>query len=493
MRTTLKLGPLEIEIEASGPPAEVPGGWIIDPGDVTISHPLGPTRFYRHGWHSWAVTHWASLDSPPLDTPELYRFQSEDARIQDGVHHRGSWVGALEAPGGQALVLGAIGLDASVEATETTLSGKGLSEPVQWFLGFGDPEATLERYARLLGERFGSRAVDPGHVWCSWYSYYTNITEDDMMEVLDGLEGLPFDVVQIDDGWQRQVGDWTVNEDFPSGMTSMATTISERGYRPGLWMAPFIALEGSEILAAHPDWFIGGAEEPVVAGFNWDRKYYGLDITNPAVEKHVRDVIATAVEWGYTYLKLDFLFAAAIPGQRFSPEVGPETAYRRAVEVVRQAAGEDTYLLACGSPIVPSLGIFDGMRIGQDVAPDWEPGPKVTPIHYSAPYTRFAVSNSHARLWLSPVVAVDPDVVYFRSKSNNMTQEQIGLLADIASVCSFVATSDPPHWLTGEERQALLEYLSAPRAVQRIDRYRFTIDGREVDFEAASLDAPPSR
>ncbi len=74
-------------------------------------------------------------------------------------------------------------------------------------------------------------------------------------------------------------------------------------------------------------------------------------------------MIETAVEWGYTYLKLDFLFAAALPGERFDPSVGPETAYRTAFEVVRQAAGEATALLACGSPIVPS-GCLTGPLFG---------------------------------------------------------------------------------------------------------------------------------
>lgn len=491
MRTTLNLGPISIEVDAPEPISAVPDGWLTVADHITLEHPFGTTRFYRHGWHSWAVTHWASLAAEPLQAPDQFRFQSEDGRIQDGVHHRGSWVGAVEGPEGQALVLGALGFDAYVEADEATLSGHTQAGPVEWFIGFGNAEDLLERYAVLLGERLGSRAHDPGPVWCSWYSYYTEITEPDMLEVLDGLEGTPFEVVQIDDGWQREVGDWEVNDDFPSGMAAMASTIADRGYRPGLWMAPFIALESSEVFRRHPDWFVGGADEPVVAGFNWGEKYFGLDITNPEVQTHVRDMIGTAVGWGFSYLKLDFLFAAAIPGRRFDPSVAPEKSYRSAIEVVREAAGDTTYLLACGSPVVPSLGLFEGMRIGQDVASDWEPAPDVMPVHYSEPYTRFAVSNSHARLWLASVVAPDPDVVYFRSRSNNMNEAQMQLLADIASVCGFVATSDPPHWLTDQERGAMVDYLNAPRQVRRIDRYRFEIDGREVDFRAASLDAPP--
>ena len=50
----------------------------------------------------------------------------------------------------------------------------------------------------------------------------------------------PFDVVQLDDGFQSEVGDRLVtNEKFPSGLAGVADSISAAGFRPGLWIAPF--------------------------------------------------------------------------------------------------------------------------------------------------------------------------------------------------------------------------------------------------------------
>ncbi|MEE1757743.1 alpha-galactosidase, partial [Streptomyces sp. SP18BB07] len=47
-------------------------------------------------------------------------------------------------------------------------------------------------------------------VWCSWYEYFTSVTEDDIHENLRAIDtlDLPIDVVQIDDGYQSALGDW---------------------------------------------------------------------------------------------------------------------------------------------------------------------------------------------------------------------------------------------------------------------------------------------
>lgn len=98
---------------------------------------------------------------------------------------------------------------------------------------------------------------------------------------------------------------------------------------------------------------------------------------------------------------------------------------------------------------------------------------------------RNAVVNTVHRLWQSPLLEVDPDVVYFRSRLNLLTEQQQGLLRDLADVCGFRAVSDPPGWLLPEELKAMEAYLTGRPEVRRLGRYRFALDGREVDFGAA--------
>ena len=49
----------------------------------------------------------------------------------------------------------------------------------------------------------------------------------------------------------------------------------------------------------------------------------------------------------------------------------PPISVRAGFEAVRRGAGDDTFLLGCGAPLGPTIGVVDGMRIGPDVAPWW--------------------------------------------------------------------------------------------------------------------------
>jgi alpha-galactosidase len=113
----------------------------------------------------------------------------------------------------------------------------------------GHPNAQLERYGDALAREMGARvpAVTPAG-WCSWYYFFTQVTEEDVVRNLRFLEQhrreLPVQTVQIDDGYQADIGDWlTVNEKFPRGMAWLASEIKRAGYTPGLWLAPFLLAE----------------------------------------------------------------------------------------------------------------------------------------------------------------------------------------------------------------------------------------------------------
>ena len=66
--------------------------------------------------------------------------------------------------------------------------------------------------------RSGARVDAPYQVgWCSWYHYFHDVTEDHIRSNLALAAEWPFDVFQIDDGYQAAIGDWLItNEKFPS-------------------------------------------------------------------------------------------------------------------------------------------------------------------------------------------------------------------------------------------------------------------------------------
>jgi alpha-galactosidase len=142
-----------------------------------------------------------------------------------------------------------------------------------------------------------------------------------------------------------------------------------------LWLAPFIVHPGSRLAADHPGWLLRGRwGRPVNAGFLWGTFATALDLTHPDAVQHTKDVIHTAVEdWGFPYLKLDFLSAAALPGRFTDPTRTRAQVLRAALEAARQAAGEQTVLLGCGCPLGPAIGLVDAMRISADTSQRWRP------------------------------------------------------------------------------------------------------------------------
>ena len=491
MQTILELESLTIpaQVESFQP---IQGGYVLGGNQLALLHPFGYTKFYRHGFHSWSLSCWLDLDNslePPVVKP-LYPQFDHPALLAD-YPFTGSGVGALQGPDGRALLLGALGLDARVKADDQVLRGSaevGAGATAEWFLAYGEEQAVFARYAQLLMERLGTpKSTHPWHaqpprVWCSWYSVFTNISEELIHNTMAGLQGLPFDVFQLDDGWQVSMGDWEANPKFPSGMLALARSIRGAGYTPGLWLAPLIVQPKSSMFQNHSDWLLrDGQGQPVPAGHNWGDLFYALDVTLPVVQNWLSELIQKVVNWGYGYLKLDFLYAAALPGVRHMDLPG-ETAFRLGLEVLRKAAG-DAYLLVCGAPILASLGLADGMRIGPDVAPYWDNPERSQHLHdHTGPSTLNAIRTCLGRLWLRPVVQIDPDVTFFRTRFNLLLPHEMDLLRTLTHITGFRATSDLPFWLDPGERQALHDFLVTSPQIERLSYYRFLVAGQEIDF-----------
>jgi alpha-galactosidase len=476
---------LALEFDGPGAPQAADGGLILPPGRVALLHGLGDALFYRHGQNSWSPCGWRRLSDPPLRIANPQRRVTADDDVwDDPARHHSSAVAALDAGDGSVLLLGALGLGTPrLQADRDTIAGWYEHGAAPWFAAYGPEEEVFAAYTRQLATRLGSSDRRAGNVWCSWYAYYEGITEQQLAKDIDDLRGLPFDVVQVDDGWERMVGDWQPNDRFRSGMRALADRITDAGMTAGLWLAPFIALPSSELARNHPELLLRDERgAPVIAGHNWGTGYHALDLSRQDTLDHIAALTRRVVhEWGFRYLKLDFINAGAVPGERAGSAEREQT-YRDALALIRDVAGDDVYLLGSGAILLPSLGLLDGLRSGPDVAPMWQNYASDDPSDAMA---RNAVVNTLHRLWQAPLTEVDPDVVYFRSRLNLLTDQQLSWLRDLADITRFRAVSDPPSWLTASELGQLTAYLSARPDVRRLGRYRWAIDGREVDFTAA--------
>lgn len=468
---------------------------ILRGTDVVIDAPGAHGRYYQHGWQSWSDTRWLDPQQLPMRNPIAERWPMVD----DPAHatsdlHGGSGVGAIEKSAEEIVLLGALGVGGRVTWDGERLVGHCDGPAGEWLVVRDTETEAFTRYGQLLGERLGRRPPRHPRIWCSWYSFYGNIDEARLLGVLHDLEDMPFDVFQVDDGWQRNIGDWHANERFPSGMRALGRRVADAGFEAGLWLAPFLARADASVVRDRPELFARDTRGDLLfAGRNWGGDCLALDLTHPAAQDYVVEAIERAVDAGFTYLKLDFLYAAALPGRR-SLDIPREQVYRDAVELIRGAAGDAVYLLACGAPIIPSIGVFDAIRVGPDVAPWWDM-PLVTQYLHdpTAPSTRFAIATSLHRLWLAPLIEPDPDVVYFRRRYNLLDRAARSALQDLARICGFRATSDPPSWLDEREREEMRGFFDEDSTVRAVGPHQYEVDGRLVDFRPIAHASPDFR
>jgi len=300
--------------------------------------------------------------------------------------------------------------------------------------------------------------------WCSWYNHYTAIDEPTILADLTGLaespnlirelfaaKGRPA-VFQIDDGWQRAIGDWDPHRDrFPGGMGRVAAAIAGKGFVPGLWIAPFLVAPSARIYRERPDWLLHSESGRFVrAGYNpnWERLFYCLDLSREDVRSYLRDLFARIVdEWGFRYLKLDFLYAGMLNGRHFGGG-GAYRWYREALEpivsVERNRAGEPVAFLGCGAPLESSVSLFGLMRIGADTKEVWDQPDLKAIAHLGRPAAHINLRDTIGRAFMNRTLYyADPDVLFLRSKRCSLTRREKELIIAVALLFgSQVMTSD---------------------------------------------------
>jgi alpha-galactosidase len=304
--------------------------------------------------------------------------------------------------------------------------------------------------------------------WTSWYRHYTRIDESVVTDNLRALrhfrEELPEElarperadwVFQIDDGWQETTGDWAlVRSAFPKGMGAAAEEIRKAGFLPGLWMAPFAVSEHSKLYRKYPDWLLRDAKgKPLRVGYNpyWKGWYGALDFYRKDVQDYVASIIWQAREqWGFSLLKLDFLFAAALAPP---PHKTRGQAMYDAMAFLRECAGP-ARILACGVPLGSAFGLVDYCRIGPDVHLSWEHRLLKWLGARERLDTRQSLVNTFARRFLDQTAfRIDPDVVVLREKGHRLRADQRQHLLTVNTLLgSVLFTSDHFGELSGETR-----------------------------------------
>lgn len=283
--------------------------------------------------------------------------------------------------------------------------------------------------------------------WCSWYYYFTNITQEQMIKNLEFFKihrDIPIDFFQLDDGYFTKIGDFSnVNEKFPNGLPWLFRYIKKLGFQGGIWTAPFMAIKRSNFFRNHRNWFLTKSNKLLPVLFNWKSFEYSVDLSNEEVLDYLRHYFTDLLyalkpktnevkEKLINFFKIDFLHAGTPYGAYYSnPTYTRAQILYNGIKTIREAIRDDSFLLGCGAPLGPCVGLIDAMRISCDTAPLWdagyiekfENGRGITEISLKAALLNTLYrSFMHKYFWIN-----DPDCLMIRRSDTELNLDEIRL------------------------------------------------------------------
>ncbi|MHC4745050.1 MAG: glycoside hydrolase family 36 protein [Planctomycetota bacterium] len=296
--------------------------------------------------------------------------------------------------------------ESSVQIEGRSEYGKLLIEPGKSTEGetfavgyFDDALLGLEEYADAIAKTYKIKLPEIPSGYCTWYSKPHGGASDEksMGELADfcgkELRKFGFEVLQIDDRWQLSRRDYTnynPKGPYPSGMKPTAEKITGAGLTAGIWFTPFGWDYKRPVFKDHQDWFVH-KEDGAIYSVHWGGDC--LDMTHPEARAFLDPVIRRITrEWGYKYIKIDGLWAGMAvkilypnPDYRddnlgdavfHNPAKTNVEAYRDGLKLVREASGDDVYILGCNiaqnmRTLGGSIGLVDAMRVGSDIGARW--------------------------------------------------------------------------------------------------------------------------
>lgn len=175
---------------------------------------------------------------------------------------------------------------------------------------------------------------------------------------------------------------------IPSGYEGLAKQLESYGLKLGFWIAPYwIPDKFSDQPEAMKNQLLRQDGNPVKDYVYWLRGISGKyppeqrlnflmrDGSSKEAQDYIRDIFKKYREMGVRYYMIDFMRGAA--GGLYGPFeyneyedktkiAGPEV-YRELLKVIREAAGEDTYIVSSTGPSFINIGCVDGSRTGPDI------------------------------------------------------------------------------------------------------------------------------
>lgn len=204
--------------------------------------------------------------------------------------------------------------------------------------------------------------------WNTWDYYLNRVTPEDIFENIEALEKMPFadklDYIVIDDGWQKEWGEWVENEKFACGLDTVAERINSCGFLPGIWASPLLMKECCEGFFERLHWFCRDEKGEFIRS---EGRTCLIDPTVPDAHKFILDIYRRLYRHGFRLFKIDYLSPLLKVKSFYDKGATPYSALRSLIKDVKAATGEDAVILGCSLPVQCGANIAPSMRIGVDI------------------------------------------------------------------------------------------------------------------------------
>ncbi len=232
----------------------------IWPGRTPIEIRMGSYPSHYDGATSCA---WFALRPPPHD------------RDPEAPHHAAGLVAGIEFNGKSRILAAATPTEtrivSRIDALNHVLPPNHSFEVPGHFLGVYDGDWDEAGYVtqRYAEQYLHPPRPDERYPWVQYNSwkYGQEINEAQQLQVIDACHDLGIEVVVIDLGWARSIGDWHPDpQKFPRGLAPLAARARQYGMRFGVHVALAQCAPTAPIASAHPEWLIHTYDDYFGAG-----------------------------------------------------------------------------------------------------------------------------------------------------------------------------------------------------------------------------------
>ncbi|MGD1104952.1 MAG: hypothetical protein ABSA59_23140, partial [Terriglobia bacterium] len=251
-----------------------------------------------------------------------------------------------------------------------------------------DPHAALEAWGDAVYQRYHPplwHNIPGGWIGGSWVDeLYTELYEDAVHRNIRAVRNR----LKLDENYIQYVwvsignlkdilpGNWlNWNYDrFPSGPEALVKDLSSLNLTLGLWTGMFwMSAKITDEVEELKDAWLKYQGKPIIINHRDLGPMYVPDPTHPKTQAFIHKVYTTYRKWGVRYYMIDFTdaIAGATPGTHPNDgyfdktKINGPQAWREGYRAIREAAGDDTYLLGC-TETFQTIGYANGQRVGSD-------------------------------------------------------------------------------------------------------------------------------